>query len=220
MSEKIEKLDLEINSASERNLSASAQDVKKIFFKHLQIHVKKFFANIDDSLFEYSDKASDNEQQAVYLAAMRDIRKDQKAVMQLFFNGLEKSYEDTLAGIGISSENNSDSSEDVSYSSLSLVEDDDLEESLAIENMIEKSHGLHREELMPVGKRFDHIITNAEITSENCPVSPSHICRSFEKAAEKLSINLDIKLIVFKIAVTYPIISKKTPMICCFVKNI
>ena len=127
--------------------------------------------------------------------AMREIRKDQKVVLELFFKNLEKRFNDVMAGVVEVSQD--DTANDFSYDTLSLVEEDDLEESLAITNMVEKAHGMYREDLLALGKRFAHIISNenVEITSENCPVSPNNICRAFEKASEKFSIKLEMKLV-------------------------
>jgi hypothetical protein len=194
-------IDLSSDFTSGKTLPATAKTAKEILAKHLQPHLKKLFASIDDSFFEYSEKAVDNQQRSDYFDAMREIRKEQKTIIQSFFKALEKRYDDTMVGKIISSGDNSDAGGDISYSTLSLVDDNDLEESLAITNMVEKSYGMYREDLLALAKRFAHIINKSdiEITSENCPVSPSHICRAFEESVEKLSIALEMKLIVFKL---------------------
>ena len=201
MSESADNKDLEPTIAAGGTLLAPAKAAKEILFKHLQNHLKKLFSSIDDSFFEYSERASDNKEQLAYMDAMRDIRKGQKEVTQLFFQNLEKRFDDTMAGIVTSEDSSANSNEDVSSLTLSLVDDDALEESLAITNMVDKAHGMYREDLMALGKRFAHIIKlqDVEITSENCPVSPNHISRAFESAAEKFPINLGMKLIVFKL---------------------
>jgi len=179
----------------------AVKSVKDLLARHLQTRMKKLFSSIDDSFFEYSEKAVDNQQRSDYFDAMREIRKEQQTASQIFFKKLEKRFDDTMAGNVATSSDNASSNADFSYSTLSLVDDNELEESLAITNMIEKSYGNYREDLLALGKRFGHIInrSDVEITSENCPVSPSHICRSFEEAANKFSISLEMKLIVFKL---------------------
>jgi hypothetical protein len=47
-------------------------------------------------------------------------------------------------------------------------------------------------------QRINHVIETVEITSDTNPVSPDNICRAFEQAAEQFSIDLEIKLIVYK----------------------
>ena len=204
MSENSDKDNLGLPSetmAGNASSPAAANNAKALLAKHLQNHMKKLFASIDDSFFEYSEKAVDNQQRSDYFDAMREIRKEQKDVMKTFFSKLEKRFDDTMAGIVVSSGDDLNSGGEISYSTLSLVDDNELEESLAITNMIEKSYGKYREDLMALAKRFAHIIKkpDIEITSENCPVSPNHICRTFEQAAEKFSIGLEMKLIVFKL---------------------
>ena len=201
MSENTDNTDLDVPSTGGGKSGAPADQAKQILFKNLQALLKKLFSSIDDSFFEYSEKAEDTQLKTEYLDAMREIRKDQQEVTKIFFSSLEKRFENAMAGIVDESQGNDTPDEDFSYSTLSLVEDEDLEESLAITNMFEKAYGLYREDLMALGKRFNHLINidGVEITSETCPVSPSHICRAFDKAAEKFSIELNMKLVVFKL---------------------
>ncbi|HEY5603127.1 MAG TPA: DUF1631 domain-containing protein [Gammaproteobacteria bacterium] len=174
------------------------QSVRDISLKHLQKHIQSLFSSIDDNMFEYANKADSNEKQTLYFDAMRQLRLEKKAAAQHYFQAFDKYFSDALKGV------NKDNSaaaaaQDFSFSSLSLVEEDDLEESLAVTNTIEKSSGLYREYLSAIVQRINHVVKNAEITSECNPVSPDNICRAFAQCVEKLSIALEIKLIVYKL---------------------
>ena len=174
------------------------QPVKQIALKHLQKNIKALFSNIDDSMFEYADKADSNQQQSTYFEAMRQLRLEKKSVAQQYFKVFDKYFVDALNGIKHHGSSEEATTDDFSYTSLSLLEEDDLEESLAFTNMIEKSYGLYREHLQALVQRINHVIETVEITSDTNPVSPDNICRAFEQAAEQFSIDLEIKLIVYK----------------------
>ena len=177
---------------------APIQSVNEIALKHLQKNMKSLFSSIDDSMFEYADKADSNQQQSTYFEAMRQLRLEKKAAAQQYFKVFGKYFIDALNGIKHHGSSEEATSDDYSYSSLSLLDEDDLEESLAFTNMIEKSYGLYREQLQAIVQRINHVVENVEITSDNNPVSPDNICRAFEQAGEQFSVALEIKLIVYK----------------------
>ncbi|WP_455221756.1 DUF1631 domain-containing protein [Kaarinaea lacus] len=178
---------------------ALVQSIRQIALKHLQKNLKSLFSSIDDSMFEYADKADSNQRQSMYFEAMRQLRLEKKVVAQQYFKVFDKYFSDALQGIKHHGGAEDDSNNDFSYSSLSLLEEDDLEESLAFTNMIEKSYGLYREQLQAIVQRVNHIVEGVEITADINPVSPDNICRAFEQAANQFSVNLEIKLIVYKL---------------------
>ena len=178
---------------------ALVQSARDIALKHLQKNVKSLFSNIDDIMFEYADKADSNQNQSKYFEAMRQLRLEKKAVAQKYFKIFDKYFADSLKGIKHHGSASEATDNDFSYSSLSLLEEDDLEESLAFTNMIEKSSGLYREHLQAIVQRINHVVNDVEIMAETNPVSPDNICRAFEQAAELFSVDLEIKLIVYKL---------------------
>lgn len=200
MSEKqelVEDLD-SITDSEISGLPAHIQSVKQIAVKHLQKNMKSLFSSIDDSMFEYADKADSNQQQSTYFEAMRQLRLEKKVVAQQYFAVFDKYFIDALNGIKHHGSSEEATTDDFSYTSLSLLDEDDLEESLAFTNMIEKSYGLYREQLQAIVQRINHVVESVEITSDNNPVSPDNICRAFEQAGEQFTVDLEIKLIVYK----------------------
>jgi len=191
-----------VQESSDASSGGSSQPVKvakQIVTKHLSNLVKKLFASLDDNLFDYANKSGNNQQQEHYFSAMRDMRKDQKIIQQKFLSDFDKLYDESLQGISFNETTSNNEPQDYSYATLSLVDEDELEESLAITNMIEKSHGMYRDELLAIGQRYSHLLQGMEFKSESCPPSPNNICHAFEQAVEKLSIELEIKLIIYKL---------------------
>jgi hypothetical protein len=183
-------------AGSEQSL---VQSVKTTAVKHLKKCLQELFSGIDDAMFAYSEKSENNQKQSEYFEAMRQIRKGQNATAQHFLVKFNQFFDDAINGNLQNNDTGNDTNEEFSYANLSLIEEDDLEESLAFTNMIEKAHGLYRDELIAIAQRFHEIYNGVEFSSENNPVSPNSICRAFEEAGEKLDVELEIKLIVYKL---------------------
>lgn len=173
---------------------------KRIFLKRLKELLNTMFDNVDDCLFEYADKASNNQQQMVYFDAMREIRLQKQKMTEAFFIEYEKRFKQALTGRSANSDNMASITEGASsFANLSLVEEDDLELSLAVINMTSKVQTQYREALFATAQRFSHVLLGIEFKSEDQPLSGKILCESFARAVESLSCEVPVKLIVFKL---------------------
>jgi hypothetical protein len=85
---------------------------------------------------------------------------------------------------------------------MSLVENDDLEESLAITNMVSKSESRFSRELYAMGQRFAYIIGGGKINeqlAQRSPLEPGVICNAFQFAMANVPVELPVKLVVYKL---------------------
>ena len=192
-----------VRETNNNNVPELAKSAERIAKKQLHDYLQKMFDNVDDSLFDYADKAQNNQQQTLYFDAMREIRVQRNKVEKAFTLNCNKLAQAILAG-GSLKDDTSDGTvsgerNEVAMVTLSLVEEDDLEESLAITNMVAKAHHLYREELIAIAHRFSEIVAGPAMTADNNPVSPDLICKAFEQASESFAGELEIRLIVYKL---------------------
>ena len=161
-----------------------------------KIH-RDFFDKVDDELFTLSDKAESSTLQSVYFDAMRFIRKERDRLQTKFVdNALEKydefwdnperSYQDELP-------------QELDEESFSLVENEDLEEDLAITTMVDKGQKLFHTDLYALERRFGALLGIEMIDRDANPVGPYNVCYGFENVIKPLDIELEIKLVVYKL---------------------
>lgn len=175
---------------------------KKIARKHLTEKIQHMFDNVDDFLFDLADKAETNAQQALYFDAMREIRLQKGFIENEFLKQFSQLYSgsiNTISNGNQSSNRHPHFFPDDTHEGLFLVDDDDLEESLAVTNMIQKSFNLFREQLYAVEQRYALLLGTSKLDKNENPAGPSNICNAFRTAAEKLDADIKIKLIVYKI---------------------
>ena len=182
------------------DIPEAIQLAKRIYLKRMKELLNTMFDNVDDSLFEYADKASNNQQQMVYFDAMREIRLQKQKMMEVFFIEYEKRFKQALCVNAASLEIPVNlASDSISASTLSLVEEDDLEISLAITNMALRIQTLYREALIATARRFSHLVPGIDYSSDAQPLGGTVLCESFGKAVETLTCDVPLKLIVFKL---------------------
>lgn len=154
------------------------------------------FDAVDDSLFELANNARSNNEQNRYFEAMREIRIKRKGVERHFQNAVGQLFSHPpQTGTTASEDLPSTSS---SADSLSLVDDDDLEEQVALNAMITKSRVHFQGPLLQLQARFSQIYPDASDESSVNPLSPEHLCSAFVEAIQALEIQIRERLILLK----------------------
>jgi len=168
----------------------------KFALHQLDKSLKTLFNNADDCLFEYADKAENNQQQTFYFDAMRQVRVKRDAIVSGFFQAFDVSYKSCVEG---RNSGDLDWSLSKSNSGLSLVEESDLEINLAIINMEQRIQVECREPLSGLLFRLNELGCVTTFNRNNHPFSAQSICKSFNHAVESMGFELEIQLIVYKL---------------------
>ncbi|WP_431686390.1 DUF1631 domain-containing protein [Hahella sp. NBU794] len=156
--------------------------------------LNSMFDGVDDSFFELANHAHTNNEQNRYFEAMREIRIKRK--------GIENHFQQELARLFNQPPSQHKSSEtlsdNVDVDVLSLVQNDALEESVAINSMISKARANFSGSLLQFQTRVSSVY--GETNEENAvnPLDPEHICKAFSDACIGLDIEIKEKLIVYK----------------------
>jgi len=187
-----------MSSGSSNNiLSFSAekmiyQSVQRFSILNLNDLIRVLMENIDDSLFELSDKAKSDRDRNMYFEAMREIRLKRESIKDTFNNELEHKFSVLLSPQAIK-EKTKDNNE------LSLLDQDELEDSLAIDNMIAKARPHFEDELFAISERIKAILNRKTLSEDQNPLDPKSICDSFHNASELLDLDIQVKLIFYKL---------------------
>ena len=171
-------------------LAVSAQRTAK---HHLHQLLPDFFSRIDDSLFELADKAENNQQQTLYFDAMREARLQKDVMQKAYFEALSAGFLNAL--VQDFPQQKSDSTLD----NISLMGDDDLEESLAITNMVSSAEMRTKEALYGLTARLNYLIEDIEVTKDNNPLQPKVLFEAFIPAVQKMDAEIKVRLIIYKL---------------------
>ena len=119
------------------------------------------FDNVDDLLFSLADKAENNTIQQHYFEAMREVRFKKESMDVTFNEKFNSLFNESLNKAGEQPQNFSFNTE--SLDGLLLVGDDELEESLAVTNMIAKSNNLFRESIYVLEQRLSYLAVTVQL---------------------------------------------------------
>ncbi|MCO6058235.1 DUF1631 domain-containing protein [Pseudomonas sp. MOB-449] len=156
------------------------------------------FDNADDTLFEMADRATSNAEQNAFFEAMRDLRLKRKSIERAF---LQKVFESFLSlnqyEIGKAPQLGA-----VNFDSLSLVQNDELEEVVALDAMVAKVMARDGVALGHLTTRFNTLVSK-KVEDRTNPLGPRLLCESFLDACRSLGVEIKVKLIILKLFEKY-----------------
>ena len=192
-------VDLQQHQANQNNAGDRVGELLKLVrgtaLKRIQGLVNTLFENIDDSLFDLAEKAETTAVQTRYFIGMRDVRKKRQLVGSMFQQQVSKAFNDFAVGkLQPKSEGASHQGGD-----LSLVEETDLEDSLAIASTIAKAEHRLAQPLFAVNQRLSIICGGAKVENTNNPIAPALLCQGFRLAVRGFEVNAQARLIIYKL---------------------
>jgi hypothetical protein len=161
--------------------------------------LRKLFDNADDALFAMADKAGTNGDQSIYLDSMRELRLQKKFIANSFMQQVVLSFTN-LDHLCESVVENSDFD---GLENLSILKNDELEVSVALEGMISRLRNNATSQLDDLHKRIESLAINQSLKTKHTPAGPEVLCDAFAFASSELEVDLKAKLIIFKLFEKY-----------------
>ena len=150
---------------------------------------------IDDSLFEHANNARSNNDQNRYFETMREVRIKRKGIEKRFQQELNRLFTHPPGSDAGTEES---SIQSASAESLSLVQNDDLEEDVAVKAMINKARVNFQGTLLQLQNRLTSLYPDHSEKRPVNPLAPEHLCAIFRRACNDLDIQIRERLIVLK----------------------
>lgn len=182
---------------SPERLGALVHSVRDTASRRLQVLLGNMFEHVDDALFDLAEKAENNAAQMHYFDGMREVRKRRPVVERAYLAQFSRELTEFAANRRSASAESSPSS--LGNIELSLVGENELEESLAITSLISKNASRITRDLFALNQRLSVICGGIEVDDANNPVGPAVLTQTFRQAMRELSADMRVKLIIYKL---------------------
>ncbi|MEH3022826.1 MAG: DUF1631 domain-containing protein [Pseudomonas oryzihabitans] len=180
---------------SSSRLPAVLLPVRDRAAQRLNGSLQQLFDNADDALFEMADRAGSNQEQSLYFEAMRDLRLRRKSIERSF---LQQYFERFAALNNLVSGKPEMRLDSVSYEDLSLVQNDALEESVAVDTMVAKALSNNAMAISHLTIRFNTQLSS-KLDDATHPLGPRRLCEAFVESCRDLDTDIKVKLIIYKL---------------------
>jgi hypothetical protein len=152
-----------------------------------------FLGDLDDTLFKLAEQDKKNIEQSEHFNIMRQLRRQQSNLEDKFTQLVLSDFDDFFSvAINAGSSNISPKR----GWKLSILNNDDLDEEIAITRIAIKSKNVFGNEFAQLSRRFAHLI-NAKTISNN-PLEAARLAAHFKDVTSPITSNLAVKLQAYK----------------------
>lgn len=178
-------------------LPAPLVGVRDLTVGYLQSALGEMFDKADDNLFEMADKAGNNADQALFFEAMRNVRLQRHNIVKKTCDAL------VLAAEQVSSEAPQGlSTTSYELDTLTLVQPDELEETVAIDGMVNRASSRNQTALGHLLMRVNSLLKK-RLDERGNPFAPGALAEHFAEAMKALNLDIKVRLIIFKLYERY-----------------
>ena len=170
------------------------QSCKKLVMNRLAEHLTGGFSNVDDKLFEYAEKAENNQIQTLYFDSMRDIRRLRPQIERSYHQQIAKNFSDFMEG-KLKPPASTDSQ--IEAENLSLVENEDYEELMQVTNMVSRVRSRSAQAIFTLDQRLALLNNGQKLFEDSNPFGPQAIVEAFCEALQPHPLSLKIKTILY-----------------------
>lgn len=177
----------------------SVAECRQVLERTLPTLIKAMFEKLDDALYELSERSGASSIQTAYFDVMRMVRKQRPYMEQNFLRGVFGDF-DQLWIRGprcLVADDRPPVGNDVD--DLTLVDEAELEDALAINNLVSKTESRHQRELFALNQRLGHLLGGQDVDNQSNPVGPAAVCQHFREGLRDLTVDPPIRLVIYKL---------------------
>jgi hypothetical protein len=160
--------------------------------------VSGLFRMLDDRYYGVADPSDEDELGSRQYDSIHLLLGRRDEVQKHFINGVLGDF-DRLWTNGPQNLAPSSLTSDPKETGLSLVEDDELERSLAVTNIISACENRFHGELYALTSRFAHLAGDIELGIHSNPLGPAAVCNRFQITFSDLSLEMPVLLTIYKL---------------------
>lgn len=164
--------------------------------KQLLTLLRELLDSTDDALFEMADRSHNDSDHHLYFDSMRQIRLHRADMQAMFIEELNARFD---AAFQPGADDGGVFSDDQDADGLSLLNNDELEVSVAISGIVSKITSQFSLPIMELTRRFDHLAKTVTVTERRNPLGPQAVSECFATAVGSLQIDIRVRIILLKL---------------------
>jgi hypothetical protein len=153
------------------------------------------YGNVDDALFDLSERSASSTHQARFFDGMREIRKKRQRAQAIWLDLVARHVTALERNEAPRTRRHAARRDD----DLSLVDEAELEENLAIEAMSDKAIVRLNRALYALEQRLTQLLGGRVVDADNNPVGPRLLSDAFGQSLGEFDLEVEVKLIVLKL---------------------
>lgn len=191
----------DVKSSSDSNrsriqLPAVMEIVRTRSLQRLSDLMKGMFDRLESIVYEWARGLPDAEQQP-YMDVIVVVRSKRAEMESRFSSGMASAFMKVVQ----TRPDKADGGKmgDVDFSSLSLVDTEDMDISVAVDTMVARARLDYAAPLGLLKRRYAHLLPKTEISDRNMPLDPGLIASAFKDGLQLLDLGVTEKVLVLRV---------------------
>jgi hypothetical protein len=155
----------------------------------------RLFEQAPGALLGFAERAQSDAMQGRFFEAMGAIQRERTAIERVFRLEIGEGF-DGFGGSNPRSHQSNPVGAD-GMAELSLVAPEEMEESVAAENLIIRGNATYFPELYALGQRLAVINGGRVLKDSEIPTAPHHLVNAFRKALKPIDIDVKVKVVLY-----------------------
>ncbi len=169
------------------------QECQDLATERVAASVAGMLDKADEALWKLAELSTERSLRDRYLQAKDKLRTQRHVLEEQFRDHYQAEFERRKRRSGKA--HDQFSGYDFTSTELDLVADDDLEETLKVNDMAAKVRRYCEEELAALDQRVGVLLGDATLQGENDPFSPQAICSAFKQACRHVESDLKVRMV-------------------------
>ena len=165
-----------------------------VIFSNSQL--AELFEHAGAALLDFAERAQNNTIQGRFFEAMGLIQRRRADMERIFRKEINDGF-DSFGKLGTSPSDSEIIESTAEGFELSLVEPDEMEESVAAENVVIKANAKYFPQLYALSQRLAVVIGGRKLKDHEIPAGPHHLVLAFRRSMEGLEVEVKIKVILY-----------------------
>ena len=178
--------------------SSHLHQIHRIFVQSINPQLNNFFESLNDFFFDMAERADNNVLQNQYFAAIAETRKNKSALIHQFAKNINIIFQKFKNQDFIYFIANKQQTEET-VKTMTLIKDDDLDQNLAINNVVAKIGQVYLKELHLLNQRFAELASLEQLNEQHNPIGPDVIVNAFSLSLKSLQSENTVKLMIIKL---------------------
>lgn len=169
------------------------QSSRALVFKWASVHFKSYLERLDEQFLRMADKAGSNQEQNRYLQSRNVIQQQRRAIEQQLLEHLRRAFERFLEQRPTAPDLTRADTE------LTLVDNDLLEQSIAVGTMTRRANADCAEALYALNQRLSVLAGGRKISDQGNPVTPAVFAEAVQSTLADPMLDTPSRLVSYKI---------------------
>ena len=172
------------------------EQCRQLVSAFVDAHLAELFQRAGTALLDFAERAESNAVQGRFFEAIGQLQRRRPDIEQIFHEEINTGFLKFGSPQRSSPEDGPDSSS-IDGVELSLLEPDEMEESVASENLVSKANASFFPELYALSQRLAVIVGGRKLKDSEIPGSPHHLVQAFRRAMDGLDVEVKVKVILY-----------------------